>query len=813
MKKALIPLALSVVLSACATTQSSTQTPAAAAKPDYQVQTPATMRDASGHPTLEQIMSDPQWIARSPQQPFVGADGQVYFWQQRESSELYDLMTVKAGKVAKVADQDRYQHVDGGVWQNGRHAYSYQGNLYLQQQGQVRQLTGTSDSDSDPQFLSDGRIAFQRGNAIYTVDPASGLVRMLASVELKKQPEKLKEAKGYLETEQKKLLQWVDKKYYQDPKAQLAEEDKLQAADPTANPEPFYLGEGRRLVELSLSKDGSKLVVVTENDTPERADKDIMPNYLGRSGEIEVRQVRQRVAEWKPNPQVFTVIDLKTRAKKDLALSDLPGIDKDPLAKVREENRKAGYQVEPFKGPRAVHLIEDWSGHQLPIQWSDDGKLALMLEAEDNKDRWLVTADLKTGGLTTQHHLHDDAWVNYQFNDFGWLKNDSLWYQSEESGYSHLYLKPWGGKAKQLTHGAWEVHDPVLSADEQSIYFKGNVKHPGIYEVYKLDLASDTQTALTDLNGMTDFVLSPDNKELVLTHSKVLSPPELYSLNTSGGTPKQLTHTVSKAFEDSPWIAPKIVAIPSSHTQQPIYAKIYLPKNFDPAKHYPAVVFNHGAGYLQEVDMGWSDYFREFMFNSMLASQGYVVMDMDYRASEGYGRDWRTAIYRQMGTPEVQDLKDGVNYMASKYGVDKSRVGTYGGSYGGFLTFMSLYTAPDLFKAGAALRPVADWANYNAPYTANILNLPGNDPIAYHRSSPIYFAKNLQSQLLIMSGILDDNVFFQDSVRMVQHLIELHKTNHFSVAPYPVEHHGFRQPSSWLDEYQRIYNLMQQNLK
>ncbi|WKE66120.1 prolyl oligopeptidase family serine peptidase [Gallaecimonas kandeliae] len=811
MRKALIPLALSVVLAACATTGQSAQTPAPAAKPDYQVPA-APQVDASGHPTLAQIMADPQWIARSPQQPFVGADGKIYFWQQRENSSLYDLMTLNGGQLQKVADKDRYQHVAGGVWSGDRYAYSFEGNLYLERSGQVRQLTGSSDSDSNPQFLNDGRIAFQRGQALYSVEPDTGLVRLLAQVEMKKAPEKYYEPKGYLATEQRKLIKWVAKKQDQ-KKAQVLEEEQLQAATPDANPQPFYLGEGRRLVELSLSKDGEHLVVVTEADQKEREDKDVMPNYLGNGGEIEVREVRQRVADWKPNPQAFTLIDLKSRKQTELKLADLPGINTDPLAKVREENRKAGYKVDDFKGPRAVHLIEDWSWNQSAIQWSDSGKLALMLEAEDNKDRWLVTADLTSGKLSTQNRLHDDAWVNYQFNDFGWLKNDSLWYQSEESGYSHLYLKTLNGKARQLTHGAWEVNAPVLSKDQKSFYFKANVKHPGIYEIYKLDIDSGKQTALTDLNGMTDFVLSPDEKTLVLTHSKVLNPPELYSLSTAGGEPKQLTHTVSDAFAKAPWTAPKIVAVPSTHGDQPIYAKIYLPKGFDPAKHYPAVVFNHGAGYLHEVHMGWSDYFREFMFNSLLTTKGYVVMDMDYRASEGYGRDWRTAIYRQMGTPEVQDLQDGVNYIASHYGVDKSRVGTYGGSYGGFLTFMSLYTAPDLFKAGAALRPVADWANYNAPYTSNILNLPGNDPIAYHRSSPIYHAQNLKSQLLIMSGILDDNVFFQDSVRMVQHLIELHKTNNFSMAPYPVEHHGFREPSSWLDEYQRILNLMEANLK
>ena len=164
-----------------------------------------------------------------------------------------------------------------------------------------------------------------------------------------------------------------------------------------------------------------------------------------------------------------------------------------------------------------------------------------------------------------------------------------------------------------------------------------------------------------------------------------------------------------------------------------------------------------------------------------------------------------------MGTPEIEDLADGVNYLVENMHVDRARIGTYGGSYGGFMTFMAMFKQPDLFKAGSALRPVGDWAYYNHPYTANILNTPDVDPIAYERSSPIYFTQGLKGQLLINAPMVDDNVFFQDSVRIVQRLIE-HEINSFETAIFPVEPHGFRQPSSWLDEYRRIEKLFDKTL-
>ncbi|HAN28087.1 MAG TPA: S9 family peptidase, partial [Haliea salexigens] len=149
--------------------------------------------------------------------------------------------------------------------------------------------------------------------------------------------------------------------------------------------------------------------------------------------------------------------------------------------------------------------------------------------------------------------------------------------------------------------------------------------------------------------------------------------------------------------------------------------------------------------------------------------------------------------------------------LVAKYGVERSRVGVYGGSYGGFMTFMALFLEPELFAAGAALRPVADWMHYEHEYTSNILNTPDIDPEAYQRSSPINYVQNLQKPLLIAAGMQDDNVFFQDAVLVVQRLIELKKEN-FEMAIYPLDPHGFVHPESWLDEYRRIHKLMRREL-
>jgi dipeptidyl aminopeptidase/acylaminoacyl peptidase len=281
-----------------------------------------------------------------------------------------------------------------------------------------------------------------------------------------------------------------------------------------------------------------------------------------------------------------------------------------------------------------------------------------------------------------------------------------------------------------------------------------------------------------------------------------------------GAQAKKITTTPTEEFLSFKWIEPKIISY-RARDGQLVYARLYTPEMVgarrDP-KH-PAVVFVHGAGYLQFAFKYWSqNYYREHFFHHLLAARGYVVLAPDYRGSAGYGRDWRAGIYEHMGGKDLDDTVDGAKFLVATEKVDPKRIGIYGGSYGGFLTLMAMFTTPDIFAAGAALRPVADWAHYNHSYTAPILNLPQNDIEAYRRSSPIYFADGLKGQLLICHGMVDSNVFFQDTVRLIQRLIELRKET-WSVAPYPVEDHSFTEETSWADEYKRILRLFEDHLR
>jgi dipeptidyl aminopeptidase/acylaminoacyl peptidase len=769
--------------------------------------------------TLEKIMSDPDWIGRSPKNWYWGDDNQTIFYKQkRAGSPLNDLFRQStAGNEAEKVKLAK-MHIVSDIYAqrnqaNTHEVYTFEGNVFVKKLANlsVQQLTYTSAYEYSAMFLNNGNVAYRVGNKFFEHDLSRNKVIELAHLQLKKDPEKIKNEPSYIASEQHELIAYVALQK-RNNELRKNQQEMLKSQNSTLTKSDFYLGEDKRINHASLSPNGDKLIVSISSSKSTRADSDIMPNYIADNGHVKSKNVRHRVADNRQYNDELFLLDLKSGQIFPLAYDVLPGADEDVLATVKAENyKREGKVYESEKSKRNIHVMQANS----PIKWHENGKqVAVLLEAWDNKDRWLTTVNLMENKLESQHRLHDDAWINWSFNEFGWLKGDNtLYYLSEETGYSHLYSKNLKGKAKQLTRGQFEISEVSLTQDKSRFIFKANKKHPGIYEIYQVDVKSGEFSALTDLGGMNDYSLSPDDSTLLIEHSTVAMPPELYvqTLNDNA-TAVRLTHTVSEKFLSMPWTAPSVVAVPSSYQDEPVYSRVYLPKNFDKtSEKNRAVMFSHGAGYLQNSHLGWSGYFREYMFHSLLVQQGYVVIDMDYRASAGYGRDWRTAIYRHMGKPEVQDMRDGVNWLVENANVDRKRIGTYGGSYGGFLTLMSMFTQPDLFQSGSALRLVSDWAYYNHGYTSNILNTPGDDAIAYERSSPIYFAEGLEKPLLINAPMVDDNVFFQDTVRLVQRLIELEKQD-FETAIYPVEPHGFVQPSSWLNEYRRIYKLFENTL-
>jgi dipeptidyl aminopeptidase/acylaminoacyl peptidase len=788
---------------------------------------PCAAEPASAGLSLEKIMADPDWIGPPVREPYWSADGRsVYYSLKRSGSPIVDLHRIElAGGKDQVIDAAAMAGADGpAVYDRAgkRAAFVRNRDIFVRDlsNGRLIQITRTPQAEKSPRFSADGRLlSFRVDNQWFVYDFNTAVTSPAAAVRAEKDPS-APPAADDLRDMQLRTFSTL-KKIHDDAEAMRKHDEALQKADASRASAPFYLGEEVSILDTELSPDDRWMLVITEPKAHAKGREGQLTRYVTESGYEEFEKERLRVGRNPPAAQSLVLLNLVDHTAHSLATDTLPGINDDPLQSVREENARAHPKAgaEPAaaaaeKKPRGVLVVDNEpDGRVAQVIWSaDSGAAALELYSIDHKDRWIASIDFAGSALVSQHRLTDAAWIE-DFNDFGWLNdNRTLWYQSEESGHAHLYTKTLTGEPTPLTRGEFEVSNPQLSADGRWFYVLTNQTAPYSYDVYRVASSGGELQRVTQLQGVERADLDRSGKRLLLTVSTSYMPAQIAIAAADGaGVPRQLTDTRTPDYKSMKWIEPEIVKVPSTHFGGVIYGKLYRDPNSAAAKK-PGVLFIHGAGYLQDVHLHFSYYFREQMFNNLLAHQGYTVLDLDYRASAGYGRDWRTAIYRQMGHPELEDLLDGKKWLVEQHGVDAKRVGVYGGSYGGFMTLMALFRAPGQFAAGAALRPVTDWMQYDDNYTAGILNDPQIDPIAYERSSPIEFAAGLQDALLICHGVIDDNVLFEDSMRLYQRLIELHKDN-FTISPYPLDRHGFTNADSWLDEYKRIYRLFEANLK
>ncbi|MFS8064118.1 MAG: prolyl oligopeptidase family serine peptidase [Luteimonas sp.] len=773
--------------------------------------------------SLTQVMADPDWIGPPVEDAWWAWDGrQVQYELKRDGASIRDTyqQPINGTSAAVRVDGAARAQLDATPVYDTAHArmaFIRNGDVFVRQlqdgalrRGTLTQVTRTSDSEALPQWSSDGALVWRVGNDWSRWTARDG-VQQAAIVKAEKDPLATPKDDDLRDRQLRLIDTLRDDKARRE--AAQAQEAAWRSKDPTRAPPPAYLGDEIEIADSALSPDGRWLLVVTTAKGANGGPADKMAKFVTESGYEESEDVRTLVGRNPPLPHTLWLVDVASGKASRLTFDTLPGIGHDPLAALRKAAGK-----DPLKGNRDVRIETDGDGNGPAIHWSNDSHdVAVLVRAFDNKDRWLVTVDTNKASLQSRHHLHDDAWINWNFNDFGWMPGAarSLWYLSEESGYSQLYVDDIGngaGKIRQLTSGKWEASQPRLSADGRTFYFLCNRARPGDYEVCVVDAAGGAVREITALDGAESFEPSPDGTKLLVRHSGSYLPAQLAVVGVDGSGGRELTDTRTPAFKAIDWIQPQYVQVPSRHGAGTVWGKYYAPAQMGSGRRQPVVMFVHGAGYLQNVSNRYPNYFREQMFNNLLVQHGYIVLDLDYRGSEGYGRDWRTAIYRNMGHPELDDYLDGLDWLVAEKHGDRDHAGIYGGSYGGFMTFMALFREPGVFKAGAALRPVSDWTQYNHEYTSNILNTPDIDPQAYKVSSPIEYAAGLQDHLLIAQGMIDDNVFFKDSVDMTQKLIELRKDK-WSIAPYPMERHGFVHSDAWYDEYRRIYELFESTLK
>ncbi|MBT5426243.1 MAG: S9 family peptidase [Bacteroidetes bacterium] len=766
--------------------------------------------------TIKEIMSK-DYVGKAPQSVQWSQDSKQLFFNWKTSD------AVKDSSYRITPDKLLPERIEASVSRNDRPergTFSSDRKLQLLSDQNGLSLVDHNKKDTTRFFFTKDRVgglsfSFDETKALFSIDQdlywwdfASGEFRQLTNFQKgneetqerqKPSKESRNEQDEWLFQDQKNLFPKVSKQSGRFSRP-YSFGNRMQGGRSVGGPSAIYF-EGFSAYGASLSPDNRFVTYSLNKRGPETKGTE-MPVYVTASGYTEIQNTRSKVGRL-PGEMAIGVYNLLKDSIYKLSLETLPGIFDAPEY----------YKDYP---DRSMKLEEAKSVSLSGPYWSGDGKYGVMTaRSSDNKDRWILLVDLESGSLKNLDHQHDEAWIGGPGIGYGgsvgWMPdNQSIWFQSEETGYSHLYtLDVSTGKKKALTSGNFEVSQPFMSKNKKYWYFHSNEVHPGEKHFYRLPIKGGDRTQITSMTGSNRVSLSPDEKHLAITFSFANRPPELYyQANKAGALCTQITESRSAEFKAYDWRVPEFVTF-EAEDGTTVYARLYEPATT--TKNKAAVIFVHGAGYLQNAHKWWSTYYHEYMFHNILADNGYTVLDIDYRGSAGYGRDCRTGIYRWMGGKDLSDNVDGANFLVDNYGIDSGKIGLYGGSYGGFIALMAMFNAPEVFAAGAGLRSVTDWAHYNHGYTANILNTPVLDSIAYAQSSPIYFAEGLQGDLLMCHGMLDDNVHYQDIIRMVQRLIDLGKDN-WELASYPLQRHSFTDPDAWTDEYKRIFKLFQNTI-
>ncbi len=768
-------------------------------------------------PTLEQIFVPPRLLGTRPQGATISADGEwVLYRRALSDSDKPENETF----LVKSAGGEPKRLFDGKT--NVRAFWSRRGSeLFVVRDGWLESHLVAADGNVTVkpifeigsrggevfQFRDDKRIAFQAGDnaQLYILDLEDGSRRTPIS-DLKNRAQWFR-----VLPDEQRLAVFADPSNSgkDGPKESPAEPAKGKP-DASDSDDPEGEKPDERGGRASPQKRVLYLVKLDGSEPPKETKfEEGGQVQLSPTGGFALRERFDRA-----DPRQLIIADFLSETVSTMPVrSSLPG---DHAAKV-------DFDLFDLNAGKSLDLPLDagsryWTANAVFAECAD--VLLFDRVSDDFHVRQLLLANLTTKTTTLVHSERDEAWIGgpTQFADLS-ADGSIVYFTSEDGGYNLLYRISANGKDRRcLTPPAkpgdrGEVAEIDRLEHSDRFLIGHNQSDPANYAIDLVDGASATRRTLTSTEGVAE---SPQanirGTRLVYRQQFLGVPAEFYSVSLEApAAPVRLTTTQPPELAALGLSPPEVIEYENKADGTKVRAFLYKPPGFDPAKKYPLVIFVHGAGYLQQVKRSMTSYEPNYLFHQRLARKGYVVLDPDYRHSQGYGRKFRTDIYGFMGGKDLDDVVAGIDFLAEKGIVDKERVGVYGGSYGGFMTLMALFTKPDRFAAGCALRSVTDWRTYNSWYTNARLGDPKKDPENYQRSSPIDHADGLKKPLLLLHGLKDSNVFVQDTIRLVEALIKLRKDS-FEVMLYPSQDHGFTDKDSWLDEYRRIERFFDQHL-
>lgn len=448
------------------------------------------------------------------------------------------------------------------------------------------------------------------------------------------------------------------------------------------------------------------------------------------------------------------------------------------------------------------------------VHWLPDGTLMAELENRAQSRLQLVRFDLATGARTLVLEERSDVWINLHdlFEPLregqGELAGAFVW-GSERTGFRHLYLVAADGHViRPLTQGEWLV-DALAGVDEKSgwVYFTASKDGPTQMQLYRVPLGGGEPTRITQEPGMHSVVMDRARAVFVDSHSQMSAPPSVSIRKAEDGS---LVHRV--AVPPDPRMAalelppPEIVTLTASDGTE-LYGTLYRPAQG--SGPWPTIVSVYGGPHAQRVTDSWEQ--TVDMRAQFLRGLGYLVFELDNRGSARRGLAFEGAIKNDLGNLEVKDQVEGVQWLVQQGLADPQRVGIYGWSYGGYMAAMALMRAPGTFKAAVAGAMVSSWDGYDTHYTERYMGTPAGNPDGYRDSSVMSHVDTLEGELMIVHGLIDENVHFRHSARLIDALVKARK--HYELLLFPNERHMPRAEADRVYMEDRIREFFDRTLR
>jgi dipeptidyl-peptidase-4 len=490
-------------------------------------------------------------------------------------------------------------------------------------------------------------------------------------------------------------------------------------------------------------------------------------------------------------------------------------------------------KTETFKYPKAgeknalvtLHLYDVASGKmkEVPlsnytdfyiprIKWTNDANVLsaqVLNRHQNNLDLLFIDANAATPRVVLNEK--DKAYVDITDN-LTFLKDNSFIWTSEKDGYNHIYHYDKNGKPKsQVTKGKWEVTNYYGCDEKTKTVFYQSVENGSTNrDVYRIGLDGRNKARLTSQTGINSATFSPDYTHFINSYSSATTPPT-YTLNDakSGKQVQSIVENGALAEKLKAYDLPqKEFFVLTTEKGHQLNAWIIKPKGFDANRKYPVFMCQYSGPGSQEVENSWNA-INDYWYY-MLSQQGYVVACVDGRGTGYKGAEFKKLTQNQLGKYEVEDQIDAAKVIGNYPYVDKSRIGIWGWSYGGFMAANCILKGADVFKMAIAVAPVTNWRFYDSIYTERFMGLPQENASGYDDNSPINFAKNLKGKFLIIHGSGDDNVHVQNTMQMMEALIQANKQ--FDSQIYPDKNHGIFGGKTRIQLYNKMTDFIKQNL-